>query len=141
MHKTISGLFTGLLSVGLLSAADKVAAASPTPVRITDSRAVTSNAAADADDTSVVATIRSTGGLILNGVPTPRGVNSVVVTRGDVIQTLSAPAVAFYPNGQSTSLAAASTYRSLPGRLEAGTGSSKTGASLFALPPVSVIKR
>ena len=117
MQKTI----LGLLLAGLLSAAQPGSAAS--------------------NDATVVATVRSSGGLILNGVPTPRGVNSVVVTRGDVVETIGAPAIATYATGQSVNLSSATSYQSLPGRLVPTiTNTQPTKATLFDCPQVSESK-
>jgi hypothetical protein len=66
-----------------------------------------------------VATIRSSGGLILNGVPTPAGVNSVIVTRGDVVQTLNAAATATYRDGRVVNLAAGTQF-SIPNNSRGG---------------------
>jgi hypothetical protein len=57
-----------------------------------------------------IATIRSSGGLVLNGVATPAGVNSVVITRGDMVETLSTPAVVTYRDGRVMTLAPGSRY-------------------------------
>jgi hypothetical protein len=57
-----------------------------------------------------IATIRSSGGLVLNGVATPAGVNSVVITRGDVVETLSAPAIMTYRDGKVMTLAPGSKF-------------------------------
>ena len=57
-----------------------------------------------------VATVRSSSGLILNGVRTPAGVTSVIVKPGDVLDTLGEAAVATYPNGKIVNLAAGTQY-------------------------------
>jgi len=62
------------------------------------------------DSTLPVATIRSGGGLVLNGVATPAGVNSVVIARGDVVETLSASAVVTFRDGRVMNLAPGSKY-------------------------------
>ena len=137
----------GLMFAGLLSAAEPGSAVSTkTPVvKITDKRAVTQSpsigqpGSGASDDAVVVATVRSSGGLILNGVPTPPGVNSVVVTRGDVVETVGAPAVATYTTGQSVSLAQATSYQSQPGRLvPTVTRPQPSKVGLFALTNLSV---
>ena len=128
-------MILGLLLAGVLSAAEPGSAISTkTPiVKIAGSDA--------SDDATVVATVRSSGGLILNGVPTPRGVNSVVVTRGDVVETVGVAAVATYASGQSVNLAPATSYQSLPGRLVPPvTKAQPSRVGLFALTPVSVGK-
>lgn len=134
----------GLLLAGLLSAADT---ATSTPnIKITDRRAVVKSHVVglqgnSSSDDAVIATVRSGGGLILNGVPTPPGVNSVVVTRGDVLQTIGAPAVATYTGGQSVSLPPATSYQAQAGTLVpngAATQPSRVGT--FALTKVSVNK-
>jgi hypothetical protein len=135
----------GLLLAGVLSAADQGGVAAKTPnIRITDRRAVVRSpsiglpGSGASDDAAVIALVRSSGGLFLNGVPTPPGVNSVVVTRGDVVETVGAPAVATYATGQIVNLAPATTYQSLPGRLVPGITSTKSGKTLnLTLPPVS----
>ena len=134
----------GLLVAGMVFAAEPGSANSTekTPiVKIADSRAVAKSPSAS-EDAIVVATVRSSGGLILNGMPTPRGVNSVVVTRGDVVETVGAPAVAIYATGQSLNLAPLTSYQSLPDRLVPTiTKPRPSGVEIFALPPVSVVKR
>jgi hypothetical protein len=129
-------MILGLLLAGLVSAAEPGSAVSTKSpvVKITDRRAV-----AQSDDATVVATVRSSGGLILNGVPTPPGVNSVVVTRGDVVETVGAPATATYASGQSVTLSQATSYQSQPGRLVPGvTRTQPSRVGLFALTSISV---
>ena len=140
----------GLLVAGTLSAAEPGSVDSTkTPiVKIAASRpavhspAIGLTGSGASDDATVVATVRSTGGLILNGVPTPAGVNSVIVTRGDVIETIGAPAIATYATGQSVNLSPATAYRSLPGHLAptiiTNTQAPKTAS--FLVPPISVKK-
>lgn len=128
-------VFLGLVLVSLAVAADSGSA-----VSTKKSLAKIDSAASDA---SVIATIRSSDGLILNGVPTPPGVNSVVVTRGDVVETLGAFAIAVYANGQSVKLAPATTYQTQPDRLVPAVTKSQPPSSrvgTFALGPVSVVK-
>lgn len=145
MQKTI----LGLLLAGLLSAAEPGSAVSTkTPiVKITDKQAVAHSPSVGlagsgaSNDATVVATVRSSSGLILNGVPTPRGVNSVVVTRGDVVETIGAPAIATYATGQSVNLSSATSYQSLPGGLVPTiTNTQPTKATLFDCPQVSQSK-
>lgn len=57
-----------------------------------------------------IATIRSGGGLVLNGIATPAGVNSVVIARGDVVETLSSYAVVTFRDGRVMNLAPGSKY-------------------------------
>ena len=142
-------MFLGLLLAGLLSAAEPGSAA-PTKspiVKIGDSRPVAQSrsirlaGSGASDDATVVATVRSSGRLILNGVPTPRGVNSVVVTRGDVVETVGAPATATYALGQSVNLAPATSYQSLPGGLvPTATKAQPSRVGLFVLVKISVSK-
>jgi hypothetical protein len=84
------------------------------------------------------ATVWSSGGLILNGVPTPRGVNSALVAPGDVVETVNAPAVARYRDGRVVNLAPRTVY-ALPKDATAlkATGA-KAGAQrgLFRLIPI-----
>lgn len=62
------------------------------------------------ESTLPIATIRSGGGLVLNGVATPAGVNSVVVARGDMVETLSSSAVVTFRDGRVMNLAPGSKY-------------------------------
>lgn len=137
----------GLLLAGTLSAAEPASAVPKGMVKIGDSRASAQSrfpgvaGSGALDDAAVMATVRSSGGLILNGVPTPRGVNSVVVTRGDVVQTSGSSAIATYADRQSVNLSPATSYESQSGRLiPTLTNTKPTKLGLFALPPVSIIK-
>ena len=79
------------------------------------------------DSTLPVATIRSGGGLVLNGVATPAGVNSVVIARGDVVETLSASAVVTFRDGRVMNLAPGSKYGVSPRTgVPVASGSSRT---------------
>lgn len=53
-----------------------------------------------------ITTIRSQGGLIVNGIHTPVGVNSAIVTPGDSFDTLGAAATVTYSDGRSVVLPA-----------------------------------
>ena len=83
-------------------------------------------------------TVWSSGGVILNGVATPRGVNSALVAPGDVVETVDAAAVARYRDGRVEKLAPR-TVNTLPkdGGALKGTGA-KAGAwsGLFRLIPI-----
>lgn len=57
-----------------------------------------------------IATVRSSSGLILNGVRTPPGVTSVVVLPGDVVDTLGGNAVATFADGRTVTLSAGTQY-------------------------------
>ncbi|MGA2774234.1 MAG: hypothetical protein ABSG26_25890 [Bryobacteraceae bacterium] len=86
------------------------------------------------------ATVWSSGGLILNGVPTPRGVNSALVAPGDVVETVDAPAVARYRDGRVENLAPRTVY-TLPkdaGALKATGAKAGSRSGLFRLIPIHV---
>jgi len=61
-----------------------------------------------------VATVRSSGRLIVNGIVTPPGVNSVIVAPGDLISTMDG-AILVFRDGKTASLSPAQEYR-VPGR-------------------------
>ena len=85
-----------------------------------------------------LATVWSSGGLILNGVPTPRGVNSALVAPGDVVETVDAPAVARYRDGRVEKLAPRTVY-TLPkdaAALKATGAKAGAGRGLFRLLPI-----
>jgi len=94
-----------LLLAGSLYAAEPVSGG-----RASKSGDDSTNKASKGSSFLPIATIRSSGGLILNGVPTPAGVNSVIVTKGDVIQTLTATATATYRDGRVMSLPAGTQF-------------------------------
>ena len=85
-----------------------------------------------------LATVWSSGGLILNGVPTPRGVNSALVAPGDVVETVDAPAVARYRDGRVENLAPRTVY-TLPkdaGALKRTGQKAGSWSGLFRLVPI-----
>jgi hypothetical protein len=84
------------------------------------------------------ATVWSPGGLILNGVPTPRGVSSALVAPGDIVETVDAPAVARYRDGRVENLSPRTVYALPKGAKSLKPTGAKPGsqAGLFRLPPV-----
>ena len=85
-----------------------------------------------------LATVWSSGGVILNGVPTPRGVNSALVAPGDVVETVDASAVARYRDGRVEKLAPRTVY-ALPkdaGALKATGAKAGAWSGLFRLIPI-----
>ena len=84
------------------------------------------------------ATVWSSGGLILNGVATPRGVNSALLAPGDVVETVDAPAVARYRDGRMENLAPRTVY-TLPkdgGALKATGAKAGARSGFFRLIPI-----
>ena len=76
--------------------------------------------------------------MILNGVATPRGVNSALVAPGDVVETVDAAAVARYRDGRAENLAPRMVY-TLPkdgGALKATGAKAGSGSGLFRLIPI-----
>ena len=93
------------------------------------------------ESTLPIATIRSSGGLILNGVSTPAGVNSVVIARGDVVETLSSSAVVTFRDGRVMNLAPGSKYGvSHRSGLPVAAGTSRTVNNPLQINSLSVRK-
>ena len=61
-------------------------------------------------DAPPLMTARSSQGLLVNGVSTPRGVDSALIAPGDVIETQNVIAILRYKDGHTVTLAPATKY-------------------------------
>jgi len=88
-----------------------------------------------------IATVLSSSGLMVNGVPTPPGVNSALVAQGDIIGTLNGPATMRFTDGRTMALSPLTAFQvSTRSGGPLVVSRNPIQSRLFALPPVSIHK-